>query len=57
MLKFTTLAFLGAIAASTLAACSGPENDGRYATHDRGRSNNRAAVPADAAVLMAEIGL
>jgi hypothetical protein len=32
---------------TALAACSGIPNDGRYATHDGGRSNNRAEAPAD----------
>ena len=45
MLKLTTLALLAALAAGTLAACSEEAADGRYATHDRGRSNNRADIP------------
>ncbi len=37
----TLLAGLLLVGAS-LAACSQTANDGRYATHDHGRSNNRA---------------
>jgi len=31
-----------AVLLAGLAACSGQGDDGRYATFDRGRSNNRA---------------
>jgi hypothetical protein len=40
---------LGMLAAALalLSACGGPASDGRYATFDHGRSNNRAeALPA-----------
>jgi hypothetical protein len=35
-----------ALLATTVAACPGIPNDGRYATFDGGRSNNRAELPA-----------
>ena len=54
MLKLTTLALLAALAAGTLAACSEEAADGRYATHDRGRSNNRAELPPAAPLATAE---
>ncbi len=38
---FTLFAAL-LLAGASLAACSQTANDGRYATHDHGRSNNRA---------------
>ena len=42
--RLRTLALFAALAlaGASLAACSSAANDGRYATHDHGRSNNRA---------------
>jgi len=36
------LVILAVVLAGLLAGCGGPADDGRYATFDRGRSNNRA---------------
>jgi hypothetical protein len=47
MLKLIPLALLAAMTASALAACNETAADGRYATFDRGRSNNRAYVLPD----------
>ena len=37
---------LTVIAAALVAGCSGIPQDDRYQTHDGGRSNSRAEVPA-----------
>jgi hypothetical protein len=34
-----------------IAGCSGIPQDGRYQTHDAGRSNNRAEMPGSSATL------
>jgi hypothetical protein len=54
MLKPTTLALLAAMAAVPFTACSDAASDGRYATHDRGRSNNRAELPPAAPLPIGE---
>jgi hypothetical protein len=41
------LRLLAAIGIALVAACSGIPQDGRYATFDGGRSNNRAEAPSD----------
>ena len=38
-------AFAALAAATLIAACSGIPQDGRYQTHDGGRSNTRAEAP------------
>jgi len=41
------IVILAAVLTATLVAgCSGIPQDGRYQTHDGGRSNNRAEAPA-----------
>ena len=42
ILRAITLLATLLLAGASLAACSQTANDGRYATHDHGRSNNRA---------------
>jgi hypothetical protein len=38
---------MAAIAAAAVAGCAGIPQDDRYQTHDGGRSNTRAAAPAN----------
>ena len=44
--RIAVLAALIVIVAALAAACSGIPQDDRYQTHDGGRSNTRAELPA-----------
>ena len=39
-----------AITAALIASCAGIPQDGRYQTHDGGRSNTRAEAPSEPAI-------
>lgn len=45
MIARHVLILIAAIAATLITGCAGIPQDGRYQTHDGGRSNNRAEAP------------